>query len=216
MPVKRQITEPDGVYFIIFTCQQWKPLIEMANGYNFIYSWFTHLKNKGHYIAGYVIMPNHIHALIGFRSTDQSVNTIVGNGKRFITYEIIKLLKQQEEIKLLHQLHLSVEARDLERNKKHEVWEDSFDWKECRTNKYMLQKLDYMHENPCKGKWNLALTPADYEHSSARFYIKGEHAKYPVMNYCELADIDLTKPLDNNAESTPHTKPGGETSAMKR
>ncbi len=216
MPVKRQITEPDGVYFITFTCYQWLPLIAQTNSYDLVYNWFDHLKSKGHCVTGYVIMPNHVHALIGFRNTGQSINTIVGNGKRFIAYEIINRLKQQKEDKLLHQLHLSVEAKDLERNKKHEVWEDSFDWKECRTNKYMQQKLDYMHENPCKGKWNLAPAPVDYEHSSAKYYIAGDLGIYEVLNYCELADINLTVPLVKNAESTPHTKPGGETSATKR
>ena len=156
MPVNRQITEPDGIYFITFTCYQWKPLIEITNSYDLVYNWFEHLKSNGHYIAGYVIMPNHVHALIAFRTTGQSINTIVGNGKRFIAYEIIKRLKKQNEVKLLHHLYLSVQAKDRERTKKHEVWEDSFDWKECRTNEYMLQKLNYMHDNPCKGKWNLA------------------------------------------------------------
>lgn len=202
MPVKRQITEPDGIYFITFTCHQWKHLIELTKGYDLIYNWFDHLKAKGHCLAGYVIMPNHVHALIAFRNTGQSINTIIGNGKRFIAYEIIKRLKELKEDKLLHHLHLSVEAKDLERNKRHEVWEDSFDWKECRTNEYMMQKLNYMHDNPCKGKWNLAVAPADYPHSSATYYITEKHGVYPVLNYCELADLDLTKPLENNAEST--------------
>lgn len=215
MPVKRQITEPDGVYFITFTCHQWLPLIAQTNSYDLVYNWFNHLKEKGHFITGYVIMPNHIHALIAFRNSSQSINTIVGNGKRFIAYEIIKRLKEQDEQKLLHHLHLSVEAKDLERNKKHEVWEDSFDWKECRTNNYMRQKLDYMHDNPCKGKWKLALAPVDYEHSSAKFYLTGEQGFYKVLNYCELADINLSEPLEKNAESTPHTKPSGETTAVK-
>ncbi len=161
-------------------------------------------------------MPNHVHALIAFRNTGQSINTIVGNGKRFIAYEIIKRLQAQGEEKLLHQLHLSVEAKDLERNKKHEVWEDSFDWKECRTNQFMQQKLDYMHDNPCKGKWNLSLAPIGYVHSSATYYITGVQGVYEVLNYCELADINLTKLLKQNAESTPHTRPGGETSAKKQ
>lgn len=215
MPVKRQITEPDGIYFITFTCHQWLPLIAQTNSYDLVYNWFDHLKGKGHYLSGFVIMPNHVHALIAFRNTGQSINTIIGNGKRFIAYEIIKRLKKQKEDKLLHRLHLSVEAKDLERNKKHEVWEDSFDWKECRTNEYMRQKLDYMHDSPCKGKWDLAQAPIDYKHSSAKFYITGEQSLYHVTNYCELADIDLSKPLKNAAESTPHTNLGGETSAEK-
>ena len=95
-------------------------------------------------------MPNHVHALIGFRNTGQSINTIVGNGKRFSAYEIINRLKQQGDAKLLQQLNLAVEAKDRERNKKHEIWEDSFDWKECRTHKYMQQKLDYMPARPVR------------------------------------------------------------------
>ena len=195
MPVKRKIIEPDGVYFITITCHQWLPLIELTNSYDLVYGWFDHLKSKGHFINGYVIMPNHLHALIAFRNTGQSINAIVGNGKRFTAYEIIKRLEQQGETKILHQLNLSVEAEDRERNKKHEVWEDSFDWKECRTHKFMKQKIDYMHDNPCRGKWNLVVDVTAYEHSSARFYLCGEHAAYTVMNFMELDDIDLTKTI---------------------
>jgi len=139
----------------------------------------------------------------------------VGNGKRFMAYEIIKRLKQQKDEKILHRLKILVEAKDKERNKKHEVWEDSFDWKECRTNEYMLQKLNYMHDNPCRGKWNLANAPVDYMHSSAKYYITGEQGVYEVFNYFELADINLTVPLGNNAESTASTHSRGETSAAK-
>ena len=57
-------------------------------------------------------MPNHLHALIAFRNTNQSINTIIGNGKRFMAYEIIKRLEQQKEIELLQRLNLSVEAKD--------------------------------------------------------------------------------------------------------
>jgi REP element-mobilizing transposase RayT len=82
-----------------------------------LYNWFYHLKSKGHFTNGYVIMPNHLHALIAFRNTGQSINTIVGNGKRFIAYEIIKRLGQQKETELLQRLNLSVEAKDRKRNK---------------------------------------------------------------------------------------------------
>ena len=63
MPVKRTIPYSSGIFFITFTCHQWLPLIDTTNGYDIIYNWFEHLKSKGHYIDGYVIMPNHVHAL---------------------------------------------------------------------------------------------------------------------------------------------------------
>ena len=204
MPVKRQIAESDGVYFITFTCFNWLPLIEKTNGYDLIYNWFDHLKDKGHYLNGYVIMPNHVHAIIAFRNTGQSINTIIGNGKRFIAYEIINRLKVAGDDKLLHNLYINVEAKDRERNKKHEVWEDSFDWKECRANDFIRQKLDYIHNNPISGKWNLAASAVDYEHSSARFYLTGEQGIYPILDFCELADMNLTQPINSDAESAVH------------
>jgi hypothetical protein len=36
---------------------------------------------------------NHIHTLIGFRNTGKSINTIIGNGKRFMAYDIVKQLE---------------------------------------------------------------------------------------------------------------------------
>jgi REP element-mobilizing transposase RayT len=193
VPTKRVIPYPEGIYFVTFTCYKWLHLIEETKSYDQVYKWFDHLKSKGHYITGYVIMPNHVHALIAFRRTDQSINTIIGNGKRFMAYEIVKRLQQLGGIEILNRLKNAVDESDRLRNKKHEVWEDSFDWKECTSHAFINQKLNYMHDNPCKGNWNLAASPLDYLHSSAQFYICGKHAAYPVINCGELDDIDLTK-----------------------
>jgi hypothetical protein len=72
------------------------------------------------------------------------------------------------------------------------VFEPSFDCKECYGEKMINQKLDYMHDNPCKGVWELVSSPVDYIHSSARFYTTGEQGIYAVTNYMLLEDIDLT------------------------
>ena len=92
------------MFFITFTCHNWLPLIDKVSGYNIIYNWFDHLKEKGHFINGYVIMPNHIHLLVSFINAKQSINTIIGNGKRFMAYEIIKRLEANNEAELLQKL----------------------------------------------------------------------------------------------------------------
>ena len=191
MPVKQTIPYTHGTFFITFTCHQWLPLIDKVNGYDLIYNWFDLLKNKGHYINGYVIMPNHVHLLISFIQTPQSINTIIGNGKRFMAYEIIKRLQAHGEKDLLELLSNNVEAKRKQNKKLHEVWELSFDWKECRTHEFINQKLNYMHENPCAKKWNLCVSPAEYAHSSAEFYIAGKQGVYPVTNFTEMADVDF-------------------------
>ena len=58
MPVRSTIPYSFGTLFIIFTCHNWLPLIDKVNGYDIIYKWFDHLKSKGHFINGFVIMPN--------------------------------------------------------------------------------------------------------------------------------------------------------------
>ena len=193
MPVKRTIPFLSGTYFITFTCHQWLPLIDKINGYDIIYNWFDHLKSKGHYINGYVIMPNHVHVIISFIETGQSINTIIGNGKRFMAYEIIKRLAQNGETALLLKLSSQVEAKRKANKKLHEVWELSFDWKECGSPAFVNQKLDYIHDNPCSKKWNLCNSPVEYKHSSAKFYIAGEQGIYLVTNFMEMEDVEFTK-----------------------
>ena len=94
---------------------------------------------------------------------------------------------------MLNQLQLAVETKDRQRNKQHEVCEDSFDWKDCRSDEFIKQKLDYMHNNSCKGKWNLASSPVAYKHSSAFFYATGEQGNYRITSFMELKDVDLSR-----------------------
>jgi REP element-mobilizing transposase RayT len=192
MSVRRAIVEKDGVYFITFTCKDWLPLFELTNSYDTIYKWFDYLKAKGHFITGYVILPNHVHVMIGFKALSQSINTIISNGKRFIAYEIVKKLKEQKQMNVLNKLSAAVTDSDRKRGKLHQVFEPSFDAKELRTKKFIEQKLSYMHNNPCSSVWNLAVSPVEYSHSSAKFYGTGMQGVYEVINYMELGDINLT------------------------
>ena len=194
MPIKKEIPFNHGHFFITFTCHNWLQLIVITNSYDLVYNWFDVLKSQGHFITGYVIMPNHVHATIAFRKTTKSINKIIGDGKGFIGYEIIKRLKEKGQHNILQLLENAVNRSDKKRGKLHEVWEDSFDWKECNSDTFIMQKLDYMHMNPCIGKWMLAANPFEYEHSSARFYIAGEQGKYEVLNFGELAGINLSIP----------------------
>ena len=187
------IHETDGIFFITITCYKWIPLIQLTNTYDAVYKWFNYLKEKRHYISGYVIMPNHIHALLAFSKTDKNINKIIGNGKRFLAYEIIKQLKLKNNNALLNQLEEAVEITDRKRGKRHEVFEDSFDIKECSTKKFIKQKLDYIHSNPYSGKWALADCSEDYLHSSGKFYSIGEQGIFAVTHIQELMDINLTQ-----------------------
>ena len=155
-----------GIYFITFTCYRWLHLIEKTAAYDAVYNFFVVLNQKGHQVLGYTIMPNHVHLLLFFSGGSQSLNTIIGNGKRLIGYEIIKLLEQQRDTPRLLLLEQGVSEVEKKRGKKHELWQGTFDVKECRTEKFTLQKLNYMHYNPCVERWRLCGHTFRYRHSS--------------------------------------------------
>lgn len=192
MSLGLQRKDNHGFYFITFTCQNWLPLFEITNGYDLIYKWFDYLKTKNHYINGYVIMPNHLHALIALKNSEKSINAIVSNAKRFMAYEIVKRLTDYEKRMVLNKLSDAVTLSDRKRGKLHQVFQPSFDCKNCYSEKFIEQKLKYIHDNPCRGKWNLADAPSEYKHSSAKYYATGEHAAYAVTNYKEIYDVNLT------------------------
>ncbi len=203
MPVRKAIPEKTVFTSLHLSatadrrCARWLPLFELINSYNAVCKWFDVLKEAGHYIIGYTIMPNHIHAIIAFNNKSKTINSIVGNGKRFMAYDLVTALEDQHQTQLLNQLKEWVNKTQQSDNKQHEVFEPSFDWKECRTEKFITQKLNYpprrtgIHNNPCVA--GLCIFPEEYKHSSAKFYITGEQGIYPVTSFMELRDIDLTK-----------------------
>ena len=193
MPTHSTIPYDHGVFSITFTCAGWLPLIEQVNGYDLVYNWFDILKSNGHQVIGYVIMPNHVHVMIAFVQTETSINNIIGNGKRFMAYAMEERLEKLGAEETLLQLSKRVEPGRLARNKRHDVWELSFDWKLCTTETFMKQKLDYYHKNPCSGKWSLAASPIKYIHSAAYFYNSGVQGVYPVLNYREVLDMVFNK-----------------------
>ena len=192
MPVHTPVTTR-GIYFITFTCFRWQPLIQLTSGYDLVYNWFDVLSWKGHAITGYVIMLNHLHILLYYSGRGSSLNTVVGNGKRFMAYAIVNRLNRRREISLLALMSHAVRASDRERGKKNEVWKESFDVKPYRTENFTLQKLHYIHNNSCAGKWRLAVTSFDYLHSSASFYISGKPGVYRVRDYREFLRLEVSE-----------------------
>jgi hypothetical protein len=150
-------------------------------------------------------MPNHLHAIISFSKTDKPINKIIGDGKRFMSYEITKRLASLNQADSLNQLKRFVNTSDSNRNKKHEVFEPSFDWKYLYTDKFILQKLNYIHQNPCNSNHQLASNDVDYPYSSASNYAMSKNNKYEVTPILEMKDIDLSKTQSPLRETSART-----------
>ena len=186
MAVRSLQSEKGVIYFITFTCHRWLPLFEETNTHDAVYKWFDYLKKYENWVVGYVIMPNHLHLMLYVSDKSPPVNTLVGNGKRFLAYEIISRLKQDGRYDILEKLGNAVTIREKDRGKKHRVFEPSFDAKICNSRKFILQKLHYMHRNPVSGKWRLVEDWAAFKHSSAGQYELGKPGDFVVMDFRDL------------------------------
>jgi REP element-mobilizing transposase RayT len=203
MPIKLTQSESAQTYFCTFTCKNWLHLFEITNLYDSIYKWFEILTNKGNEIEGFVIMPNYLHLLI-FVNYNENVNLLLANGKRFLAYEIIKRLEFKKEHVILHQLELAVTEKERQRKKKHRVFEVSSDIKPCYTEKFLLQKLNYIHNDPTASKWKLAKLSEEYFDSSACFYILNcEHKFVRLTHWKDVGEHLAHRPL-RRATVYPH------------
>ncbi|MEO6693783.1 MAG: hypothetical protein ABIY50_13065 [Ignavibacteria bacterium] len=128
-------------------------------------------------------MPNHLHKVVYTKNEVDTINDIIGETKRFLAYEIVKRLKKLGRNDLLKLMHESVNKRDALKGQIHNVFQPSSDIKRVLTEKFMTQKLNYIHRNPVSGKWRLADNYIDYKHSSAKYYETGKQGIYKVIHY---------------------------------
>ena len=114
-------------------------------------------------------MPNHFHGLIYVSKKSPPLSKLIQNAKRFLAYDIVKLLKKDNEQNLLN---LFAKKARKEKGSKYKVFEERYDSKIIDNEDLFYQKLNYIHNNPCKGK--LCDLPENYIYSSASNYILGK------------------------------------------
>jgi REP element-mobilizing transposase RayT len=182
----RKLSQKDGaVYFATFSCHEWVPLFTELQAYEIVYNWMRIAHGMGYRFFGYAIMPNHAHFIIRLPDGG-AINTVLGNGKRFMAYEIIQRLNAAGRQDLLHRLQAGIRPSDAARGQKHRVFQPSTDLVELFSGKMIEQKLQYIHANPVSKKWRLADDAVEYPHSSFAFYVWGEARGAPLSSYQEF------------------------------
>ena len=163
------------------------PLFEITNSYDLVYNWFAFIKKKYKAdVVAYVIMPNHLHAILHFHNENFDLSNIISNGKRFMAYEIINRLQAAGNNEMLDRLSSLLSEREKKKGQLHKVFKDSFDAKPIITQHFLLHKINYIHNNPINGKWQLAKDFVGNEHSSASFYEIQLVRHFKPLHYLEL------------------------------
>jgi len=159
--------ELDRLYFSTATIIGWQMLLNPEKYKKIIIDSLSYLvHNNKIQVYGFVIMPNHIHIIWEFLDM---------NGKelphtsffKYTSHVIQKDLKKNHPV-ILERFRVNSESRN------YQFWQRDSLSIELKSLVVIYQKLDYTHNNPCKGKWMLANSPIDYPFSSAGFYESGK------------------------------------------
>ncbi|MFH0856357.1 MAG: transposase [bacterium] len=172
MAVRYKYFISNQTYFITFTILGWKNIFTNDKYRNLVYKWFDYMRDRyDNKIYGYVIMPNHIHLLVHITDKSPKISVLIQNAKRFLAYQIINFLEEEENLELLNYFKKYARVKD---GAKHKVFEDKYDSLLIQGDKIFIEKLNYIHNNPCSKKWMLADNIANYKYSSAANYISGD------------------------------------------
>lgn len=165
-----KFNNPEGIYFISFATVEWVDVFTRPIYKNILIDSFKHCqKEKGLLIYAWCIMSNHLHLIVAsdgkFKLSD-----IVRDFKKFTSTKIIKQIQgEAKESRRNWMLWLFKEAGRRNSNNVHfQFWQQDSHPVELISNKFMDQKLNYIHHNPVVT--GIVENPEEYLYSSARDY----------------------------------------------
>ena len=113
----------------------------------------------------YVIMPDHLHVITdSARSSEDTLRFING----IISHRVIAFLKEKSWASSLHKLRQETKPRHY----KHSLWDHHPNAKLLLTEKMLMERVHYLHQNPVRA--GLVERAEDYLYSSVRCW-KGNH-----------------------------------------
>jgi putative transposase len=112
-------------------------------------------------------MENHFHAIV--YSPVLSLSRVMADLKKFTTRRILAALKAEHQDWLLDLLAAAKAAH--KKASRTQVWQEGYHPQAVYTDKVMLQKLAYLHNNPVRRGWVAA--PEHWRYSSAHEWLPG-------------------------------------------
>ena len=161
--------------FITITCLNWKALLLEDRFKDIIISSLSFLSEADRIsVYGFVIMSNHLH-MIWQAKGDHEREEIQRDFLKFTGQQILKILRN-EHSPLYDEL--IVDSSD----RKRQVWERNSKRIPLWSEKFLWQKLEYIHYNPVRA--GLCRYPTEYYYSSARFYEMADKTKWKFLVHC--------------------------------
>ena len=166
MRSRYRILEPEFAHFITGTIVAWLPIFTTAARCDILVQAFEYCRqHKGLKIHAWVILDTHFHAIVAA----PDLSRVLADLKRHTAQLIIEQLKTERCDWLLHQLRDHRAGHKTE--SQHQVWQEGSHPQAITTDAMMLQKLEYLHNNPVKR--GLVASPEHWRYSSAHEWLAG-------------------------------------------
>ena len=165
------IREQEKAHFVTATVVDLIDVFSRKNYRDCIIECFDYcIKNKGMILYGYVIMTNHIHLVI--QSETGKLSDLLRDFKKFTARNILDTIEVELESRKDWMLkRFEFACRSHSRNEKYQFWQYGNHPEEVFTEKFLWQKLDYIHLNPVRA--GIVEKASHYLYSSASNYVNG-------------------------------------------
>jgi putative transposase len=151
-------------HFVTSTTVQWLPVFTNAQRCDVIVRSLEYCRaNKRLKVYAWVILDNHFHAIV----SAPQLSRVIADLKRHTAREILDLLKEENADWLLNQLRYYRAAHKT--GSEHQVWQEGFHPQAIPSDAIMLQKLEYLHNNPVKR--GLVASAEHWRYSSAHEWL---------------------------------------------
>jgi len=157
------------VHFLTFSCYRRRPLLGSVGARNLFVKTLGEVRARyGFLLVGYVVMPEHVHLLIG-------------EPERGTPSTVLQVLKQRVSREMRRRRRRVSTARmvlPFVDDGPQRFWQPRFYDFNVWSEKKRREKLDYMHTNPVKR--GLVDNPAAWAWSSFAFYETGQTGLVPI------------------------------------
>jgi len=160
------IHEPDNAHFVTSSIVAWMPVFTKAARCDILTESLAYCRDhKGLKIYGWVILDNHFHAILAAPDLSRTLADL----KRFTAQRLLDQLEAENCEWLLHQFEFCRAAHKSE--SRHQIWQEGAHPQAIASDAMMLQKLEYLHNNPVKR--GLVASPEHWRYSSAHAWMAG-------------------------------------------
>ena len=167
-----RIIEQDRLYYITLQVIEWVDIFTRKKYRDIIIENLAYCqKHKGLEIYGWVIMSNHIHLMV--RSNKSDLSGTLRDFKSYTSKKIIEEVESSGESRRDWMLRIFKEsAFENKRNSEYQSWTHENHAENIYSNKFMEQKLEYIHRNPVRA--GIVEREEEYRYSSAIDYAGGK------------------------------------------